>query len=133
MKLDNDCIRDILISIEAIEYGAAYTVEKLHELLPNYSYDKLQYHCIQLLDAGLIKAISMPARGSYTPQVNRITDLTYPGHQFLANIREDNNWKKIKGISSSIGFAGLKVISSIAEGVATAAINKHLGFSEQIQ
>lgn len=57
-------------------------------------------------------------------------DLTPDGHEFLANIREDNNWNKIKTISSSIGFASLKVISSIAEGVATAAINQQLGFSK---
>ena len=57
-------------------------------------------------------------------------DLTPSGHEFLANVREENNWKKIKSVSSSIGFASLKVVSAIAEGVATAAINKQLGFSE---
>lgn len=57
-------------------------------------------------------------------------DLTPAGHEFLANVRDDSNWNKIKGISANIGFASLKVVSAIAEGVATAAINQQLGFSK---
>jgi hypothetical protein len=37
---------------------------------------------------------------------------------------------KIKDVSSTIGFASLKVVTAIAEGVATAAINQQLGFSK---
>ncbi len=42
----------------------------------------------------------------------------------------DNNWSKIKKISSKIGFASLEVISAIAQGVATSAISKQLGLPE---
>lgn len=45
-------------------------------------------------------------------------------------IRDNNNWAKIKDVSSTIGFASLKVVTAIAEGVATAAINQQLGFSK---
>lgn len=130
MKLSNDCIRDILIAIESMEYNSAYTVTKPQEILSGYTYEELQYHCIQLLDAQLIKANSAPVMQSYAEEISRIYDLTYSGHQFLAEIRDDNNWNKIKNVSSKIGFASLKVISAIAEGVATAAINKQLGFSK---
>ena len=57
-------------------------------------------------------------------------DLSPAGHEFLSNIRDNNNWAKIKDVSSTIGFASLKVVTAIAEGVATAAINQQLGFSK---
>ncbi len=127
MKLNNDCIRDILITIESMDYGSVYTMDKLHELLPSYSYDELQYHCTQLLDAGLIKAISMSVRGKISPQICRITDLTYSGHQFLADIRSDTNWNKTKEIAKNVGAESLHALKDIAVGVVASAIHNTLG------
>ena len=59
-------------------------------------------------------------------------DLTPAGHEFLANLREKSNRKKIQGISSSIGIASLKVVSAIAEGVAIAAVNQKLGLAHYV-
>lgn len=48
------------------------------------------------------------------------------GHDFLANVRTEENWSKTKAILSKLGDASLKVISATAEGVATAFMNKYL-------
>ncbi len=127
MKLNCDCIRDILKTIESMEYGSVYTIKKLHELLPNYSCDELQYHCIQLLDAGLIKAVSVPAIGSLLPQISRITDLTYSGHQFLADVQSDTAWNKTKEIAKNVGSESLHALKDIAVSVVTSAIHNTLG------
>lgn len=127
MKLNNDCIRDILIAIEAMDYGSVYTMDKLHELLPSYSYDELQYHCTQLLDAGLIKATTISVKGTFYPQIRRITDLTCPGHQFLADIRSDTNWNKTKEIAKNVGSESLHALKDIAVGVVTSAIHSTFG------
>lgn len=129
MKLNNDCIRDILITIESIEYDSWYTMEKLDELLPDYSYDELQYHCVQLLDAGLIKAQPIQMLGKIYPQISRITDLTYSGHQFLADIRSDTNWNKTKEIAKNVGSESLHSLKDIAVAVVTSAIQSHLSLS----
>lgn len=127
MKIDNDCVRDILFTIEEKTtfdkgchmIGAAKKYQKLEK------YDgtgKILYHVRYLVMKGMIYVPDKSIPDTY--------DLTPDGHEFLANIREDNNWKKIKNVSSNIGFASLKIVSAIAEGVATAAINQELGFSK---
>lgn len=127
MQIDNDCVRDILFVIEkhsnikegCYMQGAFRNYPELEKYGGN---GKIPYHLRYLEMKGMIYKPNQDYQESF--------DLCPSGHEFLANVREDNNWKKIKSISSNIGFASLKIISAIAEGVATAAINKQLGFSE---
>ena len=127
MKIDNECVRDILFTIEeetnfdkgCFMIGAANKYERLEKYKEP---GKVLYHVRYLVMKGMIYLPDKSIPNTY--------DLTPQGHEFLANVREENNWKKIKSVSSSIGFASLKVVSAIAEGVATAAINKQLGLSE---
>ena len=84
MRLISDCIRNILITVESIEYDTAYSMSELCNKLPNYSEDELNYHCLQLIDAGFLNATAINIMGHTTPRVWKIFDLTYPGHQFLA-------------------------------------------------
>lgn len=128
MKIDNECVRDILFFIEknATYSSAAYinTSDLEDAKLSAYDSEKLNYHIRYLR---MKELIFRPL-----PRVINCYDLTPEGHEFLSNIRDDNNWHKIKSVSASIGFASLKVISAIAEGVATAAINQKLGFTSPI-
>ncbi len=127
MQIDNECVRDILFTIEekttfekgCFMIGAANKYQKLEKYKET---GKVLYHVRYLVMKGMIYLPDKSIPNTY--------DLTPDGHEFLANIREDNNWKKIKDISSNVGFASLKIISAIAEGVATAAINYELGFSK---
>lgn len=127
MKLNPDCVRDILIAVEAMEYNSVYTLSKLQEKLPAYSEDELNYHCLQMIDAGLLRAKSINVMGSITPQIWRIFDLTYPGHQFLADIRSDTTWNKTKTIAKSAGSESLHALKDIAVGVVTSVIQNQFG------
>lgn len=127
MKLNPDCIRDILISVEEMDYGSMYTISKLHEKLPIYSEDELQYHCIQLLDGGFLNAKTINVIGYTGPQIWRIFDLTYQGHQFLADIRSDTAWNRTKEIAKNIGSESIHALTDIAVGVVTSAIQNKLG------
>ena len=126
MRIDNDCVRDLLFIIEensTFEKSCYMVGSKRHfPVFDKYDYPKIRYHLRYLKMKGLIFNPEPLSPDSY--------DLSPDGHEFLSNIRDNNNWNKIKGISSSIGFASLKVVSAIAEGVATAAINQQLGFSK---
>ena len=127
MKLNHDCIRDILVTIEGMEYNSAYTIDKLHEKLPAYTVEELNYHCLQMIDADLLNAKSMNVVGRITPQVWRIFDLTYSGHQFLADIRSDNVWDKTKDVAKNVGSESLHALKDIAVNLVTSTIQNKLG------
>lgn len=125
MRINNECVRDILFTIEdksTYEHTCRMTSIDRYPALTKYKIDELNYHLRYLKMKELLFNPNDYDEFGY--------DLTPAGHEFISNIRDDNNWNKIKGISSNIGFASLKVISAIAEGVATAAINQQLGFSK---
>lgn len=126
MKLNPDCIRNILMTIELMDYGTIYTLSKLSETLTDYPEEELNYHCLQLIDAGLLKAKAINTMGSVTPQIWRIFDLTYSGHQFLADVRSDTTWEKTKDIAKSVGSESLCALKEIAIGIVTSAIRHKL-------
>lgn len=127
MKLNPDCIRDILITVESMEYNTAYTLTNLCSQLPSYSEEELNYHCLQLIDAGLLNAKAISVMGQISPQLFRIFDLTYSGHQFLADVRSDTTWNKTKNIAKNVGSESLHALKDIAVGVVTAAIQNQFG------
>ena len=126
MKLNPDCIRDILICLESLEYDSAYTIQSLVSKLPNYSYSELDYHCLQLSEANFIKAMIIDS-GGYLPKTVKVFDLTYKGHQFLEEIRSDNVWNKTKDTAKSVGSFSISTLSTIATEVITSLIQKNLG------
>ena len=127
MKLNPDCIRDILVSVEEMDYNSVYTIQKVHEKLPTYSIEQLNYHCLQMMDAGLINAKSMEAVRCNIPQVWRIFDLTYSGHQFLAEIRSDTIWNRTKDVAKGVGSESIRSLKDIAVSIITLAVQNKLG------
>ena len=126
MKLNTDCIRDILIAVESIPYGSIWTMDNIEEVLPDYTSEELEYHLIKLHEAGYLDIVTLQLLGSPL-QVARIKDLTYEGHQFLADIRSDTTWNKTKEIAKSVGSTSLHSIKEIATGVITSLIQNQLG------
>ena len=57
----------------------------------------------------------------------KIKNITYSGHQFLDDIRNDNNWGKVKEIASSVGSISVNAISQIATSVISTAIHSNFG------
>lgn len=128
MKLDLDCIRDILIAVEDIEYGKNLTISILQEKIPNYSENELQYHCLKLLEGGFLDATSVEY--IRTPKkIVRIFDLTYEGHQFLADIRSDTTWNRTKEVAKNIRIESLHAVKDIAVATVTALIQNKMGLS----
>lgn len=110
-----------------MEYNSVYTLAKLQANLPDYSEDVLNYHCLQMIDADLLNAKAINVMGEISPQIWRIFDLTYQGHQFLADIRSDTSWNKTKTIARTVGSESLHALKDIAVGVVTSTIQKQLG------
>ena len=125
MRLDPDCIRDILLAVEDVVDGTnRFEYERygdIHKRLKGYSHDVLHYHFQQCNAHGLISGFRRHDGGDWI----LIADLTPEGHAFLANIRSNGFWNKVKGIAVKIGTPALSSILQIAENLAASAISDY--------
>lgn len=141
MRLNMDCVRDILLCIEAntglrksciFQDAGLYDAHNFlgnsvsiqlyqDQLLQKYENDMLIYHLRYCIDADLICADESSPVCDYV-----ISDLTPSGHELIANIRNNSNWASTKDIGSKVGAFGLNMVAKIAESVATSLIAKYL-------
>lgn len=122
MELNKDCVRDVLLSCEELlkmdeeGYMNSLSHEELEQVLPNYKTEDIIYTVVKLKEAGFLDVKVTRASGNILVDV-RINDITFTGHEFLNNIRDDNNWKKVKAIAKSVGAFSINMIAQIAVGV----------------
>lgn len=128
MKLNPDCMRDVLIEMEKAEYEEPVYPKHIYESLSKYSEDEINYSIIKLNEAGFIKAVIKSNIG-YDANILRLDDITYQGHQFLADIRSDTVWNNVKEVSKKVGSNSLQAISQIATSIITVLIKHQLGFT----
>ncbi|MCI1894811.1 MAG: DUF2513 domain-containing protein [Lactobacillus sp.] len=121
MQLNPDCIRDILLTVERhatfdddVEPEAFVT----DGLPQRYGEQQLLYHIRQASEAGLLDRVEFFASGF------AIRDLTPKGHEFLANVRLDKNWRKTKEVAAKIGSTSLKALMTVAANVISTLIEK---------
>lgn len=126
MRLNPDCVRDVMLAVEACDFGERMTLSALCEKLPEYNENELRYTCLKLDEGGLLDVLSIPIIRQTMPGIKSINDLTYEGHEFLETIRENKNWGKIKSVAKSAGTFSLKAISQIGQSVISAAITAAL-------
>lgn len=128
MTLELDCVRDVLLAVEALEFNQHLHIGTLHEQLSQYSEEQLTYTCLILKDGSYldIETIS-PMAGSIMPGIKSINHLTYKGHEFLANIRDSKIWTGIKGVAGKVGSKSLDAVVQIASNVITALIKAQFG------
>lgn len=122
MVLSLDCIRDVLLTVESLDFGQCLTLDQLNEKLPMYKEEQLHYTCLKLYDGGFLQLMTIPIQCSVMPGIKQITDLTFAGHEFLNSIREDKNWDKIKSIAKAAGAYSLESILQITKDVISQAI-----------
>ncbi|WP_017211824.1 DUF2513 domain-containing protein [Clostridium beijerinckii] len=129
MKLNPDCIRDILLTVEEITSPSSQFVFKgsddtndfllddesedepeiIYEKLKSYTDEEILYHINQCELSGFFTEVNW-----CTGYLCFIEDLSPLGHQFLADIRSDTNWNKTKSIAKSVGSTSLSAIKDIA-------------------
>ena len=126
MKLDCDCVRDTLLALETMGFNESLRIPQLAKKpqLAGYTEDEIHYTCLKLLEAGYIAANAIPI-GAVLGIVD-VTDITYPGHEFLNTIREDKNWRKVKSAAKAAGVFSLKGLAETGIKVASAMIEAAL-------
>ena len=121
MKLNPDCIRAILLTIEENtdnKKGLCYSNKEEFPLLAVYTENEVRYHINQCELSKLIIITTKFLGGKML-----ISDLSPKGHEFLANVQNDNNWNKTKEIANQIGSYSLDALKQIATGVITKLIS----------
>lgn len=118
MKLNYDCLRKILITIESeLNWNdkLSYTYTNLSSMvneLQDFSRAEVAYASKMAIEADLIEAQIIDCDTCIIDI--RYYGLTYEGHQFLDTVRENKIWKKTKDIISSAGGASLSIMKSVA-------------------
>ena len=131
MKLDHDLVRCVLLAIEECENIVGINENELLDYLKKHgSYNdrnSIAYTVSKLKEANFITGNVQWANDS--PALIMAGNLTYEGHKFLDNIRDDKVWKDTKTILSRFSSVSLSFVSSVASNVISQLIQKQLGFN----
>lgn len=103
VKLDIDLLKDIMLKIEALDAQRPVAI-----IMDGRDPIAVARHIEMLYDAGLIEGISHAHYGTAIKDI-LVKDMSLRGHQFLASMRDENIWSKIKASLSPSAIAGLTV------------------------
>lgn len=111
MKRNIELIRSLLFAIESNPQD--YQVEGFDE-------DMIKYHVALLIDAGLVEGTvansEHKGNTSEIPLFVSVRTLTWSGHEFVANLREESVWNTIKKDFKDASFSTvLSVEKQLAE------------------
>lgn len=116
MKLNPDCIRGILLTVEEkCDFNTpwAYSRDTVKsEYLAEFSHEEIVYHIKQSSVSGLIENVQYYDLGASV----LVGDLTPLGHEFLSNIRAKSLWNQVK---SKAADASLSILMELAKRAAT--------------
>lgn len=123
MKLNPDCVRDVLMALEGITDGrTSYTFGSFEAFKENFSLaaytaDEVEYHLRQCDLNGFLVGARFGASGEFT-----VIDLSPRAHEFLANIRSETIYKATKERLGKVGVFSLKALVDVAKSVAAEVI-----------
>ncbi len=123
MKLNQDCIRDLLLYLED---NLTYTDEiKINNLsLKNYSKEDLMYTADRLIEANYLN--TRICWNFNETHIIMVKSITYQGHQFLDNLRDDKIWNKAKSILKPLKSVSIEIISKTLSNIIIQYINQQI-------
>ena len=122
MKLNPDCVRDILLYCEEVGDRDIACFEQTYFMFNShtYNYDETYYHLKQCEMYGFF------SEHYEFPETFDIIDISPAAHEFLSNVRENSNWNRTKEIAEQIGTFSLSVLTDIAAKVIDRANGKDI-------
>ncbi|WP_428396200.1 DUF2513 domain-containing protein [Lichenicoccus sp.] len=126
MKRDKDCMRDILLDLEAEDEvdgnGTSFDPFVLEERFrPKWNSKQLSYNMAQLLDAGFVQGKRDQTGGYY------IVMISHQGHEFLDAVRDIAIWDQAKSGAKTSGTYALSLIWEVARSLVLAEVKAKLG------
>ncbi len=114
MQLKPDCVRELLLSVEAEQkFNELITLTNL-KLDDKFDFDDYLYSTKKLIEAGFINAEKLHGDGKIFDYY--IVDMSFEGHQYLETIRSPKAWKFAKDKAGDLGSYSLKTLGTIAQG-----------------
>lgn len=110
MRLNPDCIRDILISFnDKIDLSIPYIVKEINckDICDKYSVEELYYHVRQCLYHDFLTGID---KGNCI----EIRGISPVGYDFLAYFYDEKDWIEINKIATEIGTHSLETLKQIS-------------------
>lgn len=126
MKLNHDCVRDVLLFVEEEQRPGIF----LHlndfisiqdkdtstkKRLSMYDAETIKYTLMKLHEAGYLKDNLSIISGRLVEYSTGA--LTWEGHKFLDTIRDPKIWKTTKEVASHLESVSITLISNIASNV----------------
>jgi len=126
MQLNHDCVRQLLLFIEESgNYSKRLSTDSI--VIDSFTPDEIVYTAERLAEADFINIRQFKAMGQTRP-CYFIESITYTGHEFLDNIRDDSVWTTTKSkLSSVVKSSSLTIMSSVASQTLTAMLKNTLG------
>lgn len=124
MKLDQECVRDVLLTMEEkipLNDYVSLSMLKSSSSLLAYDTEIVTYVTLKLTEAGYISA--QPLYGDNKVLEVMVSSITWDGHQFLENVRDPKIWRETKSVTNKVASSSLSILSAVAEGL----IKKQLG------
>lgn len=126
MQLNHECVRDLLLYVEDhANYRSKLSADSIK--LEKYSLEEIVYTVEKLSEAEYLNVTCINRAGGQLPGFI-IQSITFDGHEFLDNIRDDNVWIELKKQLSKFSSSSLSIMSSVATRVLSSMIKSHLGF-----
>lgn len=120
MVLNHDCVRSLLIWLEANQ-GLSPTgkpevmmMRRIYGQLSDFSADELNLAATYLVQKKLISLRSGMTIENAAPRAYVISGITAAGYDYLAAVKDDSVWKKIKEKIGSTALASIPNVVAVA-------------------
>lgn len=126
MKLNHDCIRDLLLYLEEnLNYNDKININNLE--LKSYDKETLMYTADRLIEAEYLN--SSICWNCNEQHIIIVKSLSFKGHQFLDNIRDDSVWNNTKSVLSKFKSTSINFIADVSSQIIANIISKQLGIN----
>lgn len=127
MKLNHDCVRAIMLYAEEnLHYGLCVNFNSVE--IDGYTHEEILYAADKLLEVRYFEGSKQNHVDGSEPFI-QVVSLTWAGHQFLDNIRDDGVWKDTKKVLSKFSSTSLSLAGNIASQVIAALVRKQFDLS----
>ena len=122
MKLNYDCMRDVLIELEKnlkIDDRLVFSdlefdnISKM-DSLSKYSNQDIYYSIYIMDEIGFIDGEIIFADGGI-PHTVSVSNIRYPGHEFLQTIKSDTVWNTVKSKIKPVTDLSIPIIAEVAK------------------
>lgn len=114
MKLNHDCVRELLLELEEgllVHENILLPSFKELKTVHQFGFDETFYCYLKLLEAGYLNGNYKYASEGLIHL--SISSITWDGHQFLDTIRDNEIWSKTKKAVSSLSSTSISLMSTL--------------------